>query len=70
MDHSTQRRVAVVGSAQTVLSPAWSDRQHIDLIIEAGTAALKGTGLTIDDVNFVIDSGSSDATVTIARDIG
>jgi acetyl-CoA C-acetyltransferase len=58
MDHSTQRRVAVVGSAQTVLSPAWSDRQHIDLIIEAGTAALKGTGLTIDDVNFVIDSGS------------
>lgn len=58
MDHSAQRRVAVVGSAQTVLSPAWSDRQHIDLITEAGTAALRGTGLTIDDVNFVIDSGS------------
>lgn len=58
MDHSTQRRVAVVGSAQTVLASAWSDRQHIDLIVEAGTAALKGTGLTIDDVDFVIDSGS------------
>jgi acetyl-CoA C-acetyltransferase len=58
MSHSTQRRVAVVGSAQTVLAEAWTDRQHIDLITEAGTSALKGTGLTLDDVDFVIDSGS------------
>jgi acetyl-CoA C-acetyltransferase len=48
----------VVNSAQTVLTPAWSDRQHIDLISEAVTGALKGTGLRIDDVDFVIDSGS------------
>src|ERR1700712_5632195 len=58
MSPTTQRRVAVVGSAQTVLSEAWNDRQHIDLITEAGTSALKGTGLTLDDVDFVIDSGS------------
>jgi acetyl-CoA C-acetyltransferase len=51
-------RVAVVGSAQTELAPAHRDRQHIDLITEAVEAALKGTGLRIDDVDFVIDSGS------------
>ncbi|TFC70958.1 3-ketoacyl-CoA thiolase [Cryobacterium sp. TMS1-20-1] len=58
MIKSPTRRVAVVNSAQTVLSSSWSDRQHIDLISEAATQALKGTGLRIDDVDFVIDSGS------------
>lgn len=58
MNSPTQRRVAVVNSAQTVLSPAWRDRQHIDLISEAVTGALKGTGIRIEDVDFVIDSGS------------
>lgn len=48
----------MVGSAQTTLAASWSDRQHIDLITEAATRALKGTGLRIDDVDFVIDSGS------------
>jgi len=50
--------VAVVNSAQTRFVPAWSDRQHVDLITEAVAAALKGTGLRMDDVDFVIDSGS------------
>lgn len=58
MNSNSARRVAVVSSAQTVLSPAWSDRQHIDLITEAVNRTLKGTGIRIDDVDFVIDSGS------------
>lgn len=58
MNFTPQRRVAVVNSAQTVLSTAWRDRQHIDLISEAVVSALKGTGIRIDDVDFVIDSGS------------
>jgi acetyl-CoA C-acetyltransferase len=58
MTYTSPRRVAVVNSAQTVLTPAWSDRQHIDLISEAVVGALKGTGLRIEDVDFVIDSGS------------
>jgi len=58
MTHTPSRRVAVVNSAQTVLTPAWSDRQHVDLISEAVDGALKGTGLRIEDVDFVIDSGS------------
>lgn len=54
----TPGRVAVVNSAQTVLSSAWSDRQHIDLIGEAVSGALAGTGLRIEDVDVIIDSGS------------
>lgn len=51
-------RVAVVASAQTELRPAWSGAQHIDLISSVVTSVFKGTGLTLDDVDFVIDSGS------------
>lgn len=51
-------KVAVIGSAQTELRAAHHDRQHIDLIAEAVTQALLGTGLTMADVDFVIDSGS------------
>ncbi len=51
-------RVAVVAAAQTTLKTAWADRQHVDLISEAVVAALKGSGLRIEDVDFVIDSGS------------
>ena len=51
-------KVAIVGSAQTELRPAWRDAQHIDLISAVVTDVFKGTGLTIDDVDFVIDSGS------------
>lgn len=58
MTHTPPRRVAVVNSAQTVLQAAYPDRQHIDLISEAVTGALRGTGLRIEDVDFVIDSGS------------
>ena len=58
MTSSSPGRVAVVNSAQTLFTPAWTDRQHIDLISEAVSRALKGTGLRIDDVDFVIDSGS------------
>jgi acetyl-CoA C-acetyltransferase len=58
IDFSSPRRVAVVNSAQTLFAPAWPAQQHIDLIDEAVTRALKGTGLRIEDVDFVIDSGS------------
>lgn len=51
-------RVAIVGSAQTQLKAAHADRQHIDLIVEVVDQALLGTGLSMADVDFVIDSGS------------
>ncbi len=51
-------RVAIVASAQTELRPAWSDAQHIDLISAVVTSVFKGTGLSLDDVDFIIDSGS------------
>jgi acetyl-CoA C-acetyltransferase len=51
-------RIGVVGTAQTLLKSAWRDRQHVDLISEAVTKALRGTGLDLGDVGFVIDSGS------------
>lgn len=52
------KKVAVVATAQTELRPAWSDAQHIDLISSVVTSVFKGSGYTIDDVDFVIDSGS------------
>jgi acetyl-CoA C-acetyltransferase len=58
MEISPHRRVAVVNSAQTLFTSSWNDKQHIDLISDAVTAALKGTGLRIDDIDFIIDSGS------------
>ncbi|WP_068076748.1 thiolase C-terminal domain-containing protein [Novosphingobium lentum] len=51
-------QVAVLASAQTQLRPAWNDAQHIDLISAVVGNVFKGTGLTLDDVDFVIDSGS------------
>jgi acetyl-CoA C-acetyltransferase len=51
-------KVAVVASAQTELRTAWNGAQHIDLISSVVTSVFKGTGLTLDDVDFVIDSGS------------
>lgn len=51
-------KVGVVATAQTELRPAWSNAQHIDLISAVVTSVFKGTGLSIDDVDFVIDSGS------------
>jgi acetyl-CoA C-acetyltransferase len=51
-------RVGIVSTAQTALLPAWTDAQHIDLISSVVQRALKGCGLTIRDVDFVIDSGS------------
>lgn len=50
--------VAVLASAQTEFRPKWADAQHIDLISSVVTNVFKGTGLTLDDVDFVIDSGS------------
>lgn len=55
---SFSRRVAVVGSAQTEFRAAWTGRQHVDLISEAVAKVLKGTGIAMSDVDFVIDSGS------------
>lgn len=51
-------RVAVISSAQTQLRSSWSGAQHIDLISSVVTDVFKGTGLTLDDVDFVFDSGS------------
>ncbi|MFW2830438.1 thiolase C-terminal domain-containing protein [Sphingomonas sp. ID0503] len=51
-------KVGVVATAQTELRPAWSNAQHIDLISSVVTSVFKGTGLTLDDVDFIIDSGS------------
>jgi acetyl-CoA C-acetyltransferase len=52
------RRVAVAATGQTLLRSRWADRQHIDLIFEAVSTALRGSPFTIRDVDFVIDSGS------------
>lgn len=51
-------KVGVVAAAQTEFRPAWSGAQHIDLISSVVSSVFKGTGLSIDDVDFVIDSGS------------
>jgi acetyl-CoA C-acetyltransferase len=51
-------RVAVIASAQTDLRAEWSGAQHIDLISAVVSQVFKGTGLGLDDVDFVIDSGS------------
>jgi acetyl-CoA C-acetyltransferase len=51
-------RVAVISSAQTELRPSWSGAQHVDLISAVVAQVFKGTGLDLDDVDFVIDSGS------------
>src|ERR1700719_1435018 len=51
-------RVATIASAQTDLRAAWSGAQHIDLISAVVSQVFKGTGLGLDDVDFVIDSGS------------
>ncbi|MGH8997943.1 MAG: thiolase C-terminal domain-containing protein [Acidimicrobiia bacterium] len=52
------RRVGIVASAQTELRSAWPGHQHVDLISHAVTRALAGSGLRLEDVDFVIDSGS------------
>jgi acetyl-CoA C-acetyltransferase len=51
-------RVGIVSTAQTQLRSAWTDAQHIDLISSVVQRALKGSGLRLKDVDFVIDSGS------------
>jgi acetyl-CoA C-acetyltransferase len=51
-------RVAVISSAQTELRENWSGAQHIDLISAVVSDVFKGTGLGLEDVDFVIDSGS------------
>lgn len=51
-------RVAVISAAQTELRPAWSGAQHVDLISAVVSEVFKGTGLDLDDVDFVINSGS------------
>src|ERR1700712_1896370 len=51
-------KVGVVATAQTAFRTMWGDAQHIDLISSVVGSVFKGTGLTLDDVDFVIDSGS------------
>lgn len=55
---STYARVAVVSAAQTEFRPVWDRLQHVDLIGIAVTKALAGTGLSMRDVDFIIDCGS------------
>jgi acetyl-CoA C-acetyltransferase len=52
------RRVAVISTAQTELRPAWDGLQHVDLIGDVVSRCLEGVGLGLDDVDFVMDSGS------------
>lgn len=54
----SRKRTAIVSTAQTTWRPSWSNAQHIDLISSVVQRALKGCGLQIKDVDFVIDSGS------------
>src|SRR5882757_8765135 len=54
----TKTRVAAIASATTEFRAAWSGAQHIDLISAVVSDVFKGTGLGIDDVDFVLDSGS------------
>lgn len=58
MSFQGSQPVAVVATAQTQWRSSWSQAQHIDLIAAAVQNALKGSGLDIRDVDFVIDSGS------------
>src|SRR5271167_2980993 len=51
-------RVAIVACAQTELRAAWSNAQHIDLISSTVSGLLKGSGIALADVDFIIDSGS------------
>lgn len=51
-------KVAIISTAQVELRRAWSGAQHVDLISAVVQSVFKGTGLSIDDVDFVIDSGS------------
>ncbi len=53
-----RNRVAVVFTAQTSWRAAWSEAQHTDMISSLVQRALKGSGLQIRNVDFVIDSGS------------
>ena len=54
----TKTRVAAIASATTEFRAAWSGAQHIDLISAVVVDVFKGTGLDLDDVDFVLDSGS------------
>lgn len=58
MFENPMTRVAVVSSAQTEFRNAWSNLQHVDLLSAVVEAALKGSGLRIEDVDFVVDCGS------------
>jgi len=58
MSFQGSQPVAIVATAQTQWRATWSQAQHIDLIAAAVQNALKGSGLDIRDVDFVIDSGS------------
>lgn len=58
MSFQGNQPVAVVATAQTQWRQSWSQAQHIDLIAAAVQNALKGSGLDIRDIDFVIDSGS------------
>jgi acetyl-CoA C-acetyltransferase len=55
---TTGRRVAVLASAQTALLPAWDGVQHVDLIGDVVSRCLEGVGVSLEDVDFVMDSGS------------
>src|SRR5690606_6159093 len=55
---NSNERVAIVASAVSELRPAWDFAQHTDLISETVNLALLGTGLKIQDISFVINSGS------------
>lgn len=58
MSSRSLHRVGVVAASITELRAEWASLQHVDLISTAVTRVLTGSGLRIEDVDFVINSGS------------
>ena len=51
-------RAGILTAAQIELRSAWESSQHINPISSLVDSVFKGTGLTLDDVDFVINSAS------------
>lgn len=58
MSSRSLHRVGVVAASTTELRSEWASLQHVDLISAAVSHVLAGSGLRIEDVDFVINSGS------------
>lgn len=55
---SISPRVGIVSATQTQFRASWDRLQHVDLIGAAVTDCLKGAGVAMAEIDFVIDCGS------------